>query len=201
MFNSPPGLSDAMDLAKMLAILKLIEPLEDGTFKTYRQTRTGLLSYPLDPAAARAHLAVSIHVQMALHPHIVHIVGHTEAHHAATAEDVIEASGLARTAIEHALKGSPEMTADPQVMQRAEELAQETRITLDAIRSLASPGVEDPIVRPCHSDRCRQMRAAGCPAVDQQSLRSGSDPYTDHRWQMPGGGPPGKTRSRKRTSP
>ncbi len=27
MFNSPPGLSDAMDLAKMLAILDLIEPL------------------------------------------------------------------------------------------------------------------------------------------------------------------------------
>ena len=165
MFNSPPGLSDAMDLAKMLAILKLIEPVEDGTFKTYRQTRTGLLSYPLDPAAARAHLAVSIHVQMALHPHIVHIVGHTEAHHAATAEDVIEASGLARTAIEHALKGSPEMTADPQVMQRAEELAQETRITLDAIRSLASPGVEDPL-----SDPATLTAAVKCGLLDAPQL-------------------------------
>ena len=28
MFNSPPGLSDAMDLAKMLTILQLIKPLE-----------------------------------------------------------------------------------------------------------------------------------------------------------------------------
>ena len=27
MFNSPPGLSDAMDLAKMLARLELIAPL------------------------------------------------------------------------------------------------------------------------------------------------------------------------------
>ena len=27
MFNSPPGHSDAMDLAKMLAVLQLIEPL------------------------------------------------------------------------------------------------------------------------------------------------------------------------------
>jgi hypothetical protein len=27
MFNSPPGLSDAMDLAKMLAVIALIEPL------------------------------------------------------------------------------------------------------------------------------------------------------------------------------
>ncbi len=30
MFNSPPGLSDAMDLAKMLAVLQLIEPLGDA---------------------------------------------------------------------------------------------------------------------------------------------------------------------------
>ena len=30
MFNSPPGLSDAMDLAKMLAVLDLIEPLESA---------------------------------------------------------------------------------------------------------------------------------------------------------------------------
>jgi hypothetical protein len=32
----------------------------------WRQTRTGLLSYPLDDDAARAHLAASIYVQMAL---------------------------------------------------------------------------------------------------------------------------------------
>ena len=40
MFNSPPGLSDAMDLAKMLACLALIEPLTGETaFRVYRQTR------------------------------------------------------------------------------------------------------------------------------------------------------------------
>ena len=91
MFNSPPGTSDAMDLAKMLAVIKLIEPLSGPDFRIWKQTRTGLLSYPLDPNAARAHLATSIYLQMALKPHIIHIVGHTEAHHAATAEDVIEA--------------------------------------------------------------------------------------------------------------
>ena len=48
MFNSPPGLSDAMDLAKMLAVLDLIEPLAGADFRIWRQTRTGLLSYPLD---------------------------------------------------------------------------------------------------------------------------------------------------------
>jgi methylmalonyl-CoA mutase cobalamin-binding subunit len=62
MFNSPPSLSDAMDLAKMLACLELIAPLERPDFRIWRQTRTGLLSYPLDPAAARAHLAASVYV-------------------------------------------------------------------------------------------------------------------------------------------
>jgi len=41
MFNSPPGTSDAMDLAKMLAILELIAPLANEDFRIWRQTRTG----------------------------------------------------------------------------------------------------------------------------------------------------------------
>jgi hypothetical protein len=148
MFNSPPGLSDAMDLAKMMAILQLINPLADDGFHIYRQTRTGLLSYPVDETASRSHLAVSIYLQMALKPQIIHIVGHTEANHAATAEDVIEASGLARRAIDHALDGAPDFTGDTQITRRAEELVREAHITLEAIRSLAEPGVEDPLTDP-----------------------------------------------------
>jgi hypothetical protein len=75
MFNSPPGLSDAMDLARMLAILKFTQPLAGPDFHIWRQTRTGLLSYPVDVDAARAHLATSVYLQMALNPHIVHVVG------------------------------------------------------------------------------------------------------------------------------
>jgi methylmalonyl-CoA mutase cobalamin-binding subunit len=144
MFNSPPGHTDAMDLAKMLAILELIEPLSGPDFRIYRQTRTGLLSYPLDPAAARAHLAASIYLQMALRPHIVHVVGHTEADHAATAEDVIEACTMARRAIENALSGQPDMTADGNIRARRAELIKEAARLLQAIKSLAKPGVEDP---------------------------------------------------------
>ncbi len=87
MFNSPPGLSDEMDLAKMLALLEMIAPLENANFHIWRQTRIGLLSHPSDLVAARGHLAASTYLQMALKPHIYHIVGHTEAHHAATADD------------------------------------------------------------------------------------------------------------------
>ncbi|MGB8213419.1 MAG: cobalamin-dependent protein [Anaerolineales bacterium] len=169
MFNSPPGLSDAMDLAKMLAALEIVTELthdpnltpgpstlpgtrpasgrggrKEREFRIWKQTRTGLLSYPLDPAAARGHLAASIYLQMALKPEIVHIVGPSEADHAATAEDVIEASEMARRAIENAVRGAPDMTADPAVQRRKEELMAEARLTLGAMRDRAAPGVEDP---------------------------------------------------------
>jgi len=172
MFNSPPGLSDAMDLAKMLAVLEMVGTLTpaltpalipgsspegrgrtapssfrgvqgEGTFRVWKQTRTGLLSYPPEPNAARGHLAASIYLQMALKPDIVHIVGQTEAHHAATAGDVIEASQMARRAIENAVRGAPDMTADPAVQRRKEELKAEAGVTLEAIRRLAGPEVED----------------------------------------------------------
>lgn len=143
MFNSPPGTSDAMDLAKMLAILELIAPLESENFRIWRQTRIGLLSHPLDLDAARGHLAASTYLQMALKPHIYHIVGQTEADHAATAEDVIEASKIVRRVITNAL-GAPDMTKDPLVQARKAELISEVRVTLEAIRALAALGVEDP---------------------------------------------------------
>ena len=148
MFNSPPGHSDAMDLAKMLAILDLIEPLAGPSFRIWRQTRTGLLSYPLDPDAARAHLAASVYLQMALKPHIVHVVGYTEADHAALPEDVIESCGLARRAIENAIRGQPDMTADPAVAARRSLLVDDARLTLAAISELAGRSIQDPWIDP-----------------------------------------------------
>lgn len=148
MFNSPPGTADRMDLAKMLALLELIQPLESDSFRVWRQTRTGLLSYPLQQDAARAHLATSIYAQMALKPHIVHIVGHTEAHHAATADDVIAACQMARRAIENALNGQSDLTADPAVQARKHHLLEEAALTLRAIHALADPDIPDPFIDP-----------------------------------------------------
>jgi methylmalonyl-CoA mutase cobalamin-binding subunit len=145
MFNSPPGLSDAMDLAKMVACLQITRSLAGADFRIWRQTRTGLLSYPQDLIKARAHLAASVYLQMALKPHIVHVVGHSEAHHAATAEDVIEACRLAERAIANSLQGAPDMTADAAVKARVEELVAEAWVTLDAIRNLAGHGERDPL--------------------------------------------------------
>lgn len=148
MFNSPPAVSDAMDLAKMLASLEIAQPLEDSRFRIWRQTRTGLLSYPVDRVAAMGHLVASVYLQMALRPHIVHVVSHSEAHHAATSADVIEACGLARRAIGNAVRGAPDMSSDPAVQARKDQLLHEAQVTLAAIRSLASADVADPLTDP-----------------------------------------------------
>ena len=159
MFNSPAELSDKMDLAKMLAVLEMIAPLSltpspspregagGGQFRIYKQTRTGLLSYPVEINAARAHLSASIYLQMALRPAIIHIVGHTEADHAATADDIIAASQMARRAIENAM-GQPDLTMDPEVMARKTELVQQAQVTLETIKAVASASVSDPWTDP-----------------------------------------------------
>jgi hypothetical protein len=104
-----------------------------------------LLSYPVDPDYARAHLAASVYLQMALSPNIVHVVGYTEADHAVTADDVIESCKLARRAIENAVRGQPDMTRDAATQERKDELIREARVTLDAIQRLATPGIDDPL--------------------------------------------------------
>lgn len=144
MFESPPHHSNAMDLAKCLAQIELAESLADASFRVWRQTRTGLLSYPVDQVAARAHLAQSVMLQMSVRPHIIHVVGYTEADHAASADEVIESARMAGYVAEVALRGNPDMTHDPRVQARKEELLAETQVLLDAIRGL-SPHLDDPL--------------------------------------------------------
>lgn len=147
MFNSPPGTSDSMDLAKMLAVLEIIQPLESDKFNIWRETRIGLLSHPVDVDQARGHLASGTYLQMALKPHIYHIVGHTEAHHAATADDVIEASKIARRAIRNA-QGAPDMIFDPAVQERKRKLLEQTWEKLDQIKRTLGAGSKDPFADP-----------------------------------------------------
>jgi len=145
MWNNPPLTSPAMDLAKMLAKLELVEGLMEPGFRVWRECRTGLTSMPAGYDRAKGHLAASTLLQMAVRPDIVHIVGHSEYHHAATAEDVIEGCHVVQGAIALALQGLPDMAADPRVQERKEELIREARQLIEAIADLAPPGVEDPL--------------------------------------------------------
>jgi methylmalonyl-CoA mutase cobalamin-binding subunit len=173
MFNSPPGTSGAMDVAKMLAVLKIITPLESPNFRIWRQTRTGLLSYPVDSTAARSHLATSVYLQMALKPHIVHVVGHTEAHHAATADDVIEACGIARKAIDNALLGAPDMTADPAIQAQADHLVTEAEFTLQVIRHLGMEMSSDPWSDPAILEKSIRLGVLDAPHLQNNPFALG----------------------------
>ena len=73
---------------------------------------------------------------MQLKPHIVHIVGHTEAHHATTASELIEACRITDGAISQCLLGLPDMTGDSRVQARKEKLLAEAGELLNAIADL-----------------------------------------------------------------
>jgi len=148
MFNSPSGMSDAMDIAKMLAIMDLVSDLAGPNFRVWKQTRTGLLSYPVDLDRARAHLAASVYVQSALKPDIVHVVGYPEANHAVTGKEVVESCAMARRAIENAYRGQIDMTSSPNIKGRVKGLVSDARALVDAIHNLGKNRSDDPLTDP-----------------------------------------------------
>jgi len=147
MFNVPPSISPAMDLAKMLAKIELIESLQDENFTVYRQARAGIASLPADLDQAKGQLAASCQLSMAIKPHIYHVVGYCEAHHAATAEDVIESCKIVRGVIRNVMLGAVDITQDPKVQERKNQLIEEAQITLAAIKSLGQTK-DDPLTDP-----------------------------------------------------
>jgi hypothetical protein len=165
MFNNPPSTSPIMDLGKMLAKLELVEGLQDGRFHVWRETRGGLTSYPPNPSVACGHLAATVCLQMQLKPHIVHIVGPTEAHHATTAAELIDACRITDGAISQCLLGLPDMTADPRVQRRKGELLADAAILLDAIAHLAPPD-RDP-----YTDADTLAKAVEIGLIDAPHLR------------------------------
>ena len=134
MFNVPPTLHARMDLAKMLAKIELIESLEDDSFKTYRQVRAGLASLSSDLDVAKGQLAASTYLAMGIRPHIVHVVGYSEADHAASSEEVIESARIVRGVIRSCMNGMADMSQDRAVQERKQELIEEAYYLLDTIR-------------------------------------------------------------------
>jgi methylmalonyl-CoA mutase cobalamin-binding subunit len=172
MFQSPPQLSNAMDLARCLAQIELTEIFADEIFRVWRQTRTGLLSHPVDMRRARAHLAQSTMLQMAVRPHILHVVGFSEANHAASAEEVIESAIMAHEVIETALRGQPDMTLDPTVQARKHELIAETRHLVEAIRQLGHDR-DDPLADPLTLARAVQLGLLDTPQLVNNAYAPG----------------------------
>ncbi|MCC6697533.1 MAG: cobalamin-dependent protein [Candidatus Hydrogenedentes bacterium] len=136
MHNTPPSISPTMDLAKMLAKLELISEIEGPDFATYREVRAGITSLPRDPDEAKGHMAASAIYSMAVRPHILHVVGYSEAHSVVNADILIESCRIARGAVALAIQGSPDPARDPKVQARKKHLIREARTLLEGIRSL-----------------------------------------------------------------
>lgn len=143
MHNTPPSTSPAMDLAKMLAKLALIGEIEGTLFRTLREVRAGITSLPSDMGEAKGHMASSAVFSMALKPHILHVVGFSEATRVVDPDTLIESCRIAKGAVRMALQGAPDPTCDPAVQARKEHLVREARVLLEGVRKLG-PGSPDP---------------------------------------------------------
>ncbi len=138
MFNTPPGTSPQMDIAKMLAKKELIEELEEEKFSVIREVRAGIAHFSSIPSVAQGQLAASAVVSLSLKPHILHVVGYSEGDHAVHADELINSCNIIHGVLHNCLYGLSDMTIDPTVVKRKDELKSEARILLNAIIELSS---------------------------------------------------------------
>jgi hypothetical protein len=147
MFNNPNGLSFPMDLARVLAMIEMVETIQDDSFTTYRQTRAGLPLFNIDEDVARGQLAASTFMQMLVQPHIVHVVAYCEANHAALAKDVIASCKIVKGVIKHVLSESFSLEKDEQIQTRKGELISEAKVLLNFIEE-RFVGYDNPLANP-----------------------------------------------------
>lgn len=148
MFDTPKGISPAMDLAKMLAKLELVQTLSAQNFNIIRMVRSGLCSLSPAPNTAKGQLGASVFSSMAIKPHIVHVVGFSEGDHAARPNEIIESCEIARAAATKALLGGIAPDHDPAVVSRKTQLLGEARFLIDAIKRLKRANSHDPLTSP-----------------------------------------------------
>jgi hypothetical protein len=90
-----------------------------------KQTRSGLPSFPPNLNQAKGHLAFGIYTQLYMEPDILHVVTHSEAHHEASADDIIESCEIVKQVCwDFAKGGVPNIWADPELGARKLELQQ-----------------------------------------------------------------------------
>ena len=148
MLNTPEQISPAMDLAKALAKIDLIEGLHDENFKSYREVRPGLLSFPADLDAAKGQLSISTTMGMLLKPDIVHVVSFSEAQYVTGFKEIAESCKMVNQIIEVYLRGFPDkLILDPQIKEQKEQLIKDTSLLLSAIKELGKDS-DDPLTSP-----------------------------------------------------
>jgi hypothetical protein len=149
MFNTPAGNSFKMDLARVLAMIQIVEPISDNNFQVLRETRAGLTYFAPVDEIAMGQLAASTLFQMTVKPHIMHIVSYCEATHAAYPDDIIKSCKLVQRIIQDSYNGLPDYSSDPEIIAYKEELLEEAQIFIDTIINYGKTlGYEDPLLSP-----------------------------------------------------
>ncbi len=148
MFNTPRLTSGKADLAKMLAKKQLLDELEDENFIYLAQVRAGLTHFSIDMDVAKGQLAASTLLALALKPHIIHVVSFTEADHAANPQDVIESCKIVRGVLKNAWRDFPDMTKDPEVIERKDYLVSEAKEVINNMEKYFKVRYEDPLAHP-----------------------------------------------------
>ncbi|QVL50129.1 MAG: hypothetical protein KFB96_06600 [Thiocapsa sp.] len=147
MLNTPKYTLGVQDLAKARAMLRLVRELEDGRFRVILQPRAGLDYFSPDLDQARVQLAAvsalmdDIEPGNDASPAVVHVVSFCEAAYLATPVEIDESIQITRQSIAsyRALRRAgkvPDMTQDPEVQRRTEQLVADVRQMLAAIESV-----------------------------------------------------------------
>ncbi|MCI0522409.1 MAG: hypothetical protein L0Y37_02025, partial [Bacteroidales bacterium] len=144
MFNNPPGTSPGMDIAKMLAKDELISELKNDSFNVLREVRAGLAHFSSNPSFAQGQLAASAVISLALKPHILHVVGFSEGDHAIFPDELIQSCEIAHGVLHNTLSGMPDLADSKIVIERKNELKDEARYLLEALRKRGEDSGRDP---------------------------------------------------------
>jgi len=147
MLSTPPRISPAMDIAKALAKMEIVKPLEGKNFRVIRMMRTGLLSFPADPHAAMGQLVSTMFYGSYLEPHIVHVVAYCEAMHRATSKEIIESVKMVKRAMSVVREGLPNFSRDENIRARKKQLLEEALMIIEAIKKIGN-GKDESLLEP-----------------------------------------------------
>lgn len=144
MLNTPRATWGIQDLAKSRALLTLVRELEDEQFRVILQPRAGLDYFSPNLDRAKAQLAAVTALMDDIEPHdpnsppVIHVVSYSEASHLADPPVVNESIQITIAALQEyrrlRAKGEVEdMSQNPEVQARTEELLRDARTVLQAI--------------------------------------------------------------------
>jgi hypothetical protein len=87
---------------------------------------------------------------MMLEPNIFHILGFSEADHAAAPEEIITSCRIGRQVVRECMQGLPAYQLDPKILQQKDTLLFEARLLLNVLFELPEKQVDSSSAQPEH---------------------------------------------------